>query len=67
VSCLAAENRELLIDALSVLPPKSVVGGYAIYFWARLPPGCEDDVHTVEFLVKHFGVLLVRCSVLADG
>ncbi|KAG1672270.1 hypothetical protein FOA52_004284 [Chlamydomonas sp. UWO 241] len=56
------KNRELLMDALSVLPPKSVVGGFAIYFWARLPPGCEDDVHTVEFLVKHFGVLLVPGS-----
>jgi len=54
-----AANRELVLDALGALPPGSVVGGFSIYFWIKLPGACSDDVITVEFLVKHFGVMLV--------
>ena len=51
-SRLCVVNRRLVWDALSVLPPGSVVGGFAIFFWAKLPPGCEDDVAAVEWIVQ---------------
>jgi len=59
-------NRQLLLDALSPLGSLgdgSIAGGEGgLYFWARLPPGCEDDGKTVEWLVRHAGVCLVPGS-----
>ncbi|GAX86488.1 hypothetical protein CEUSTIGMA_g13897.t1, partial [Chlamydomonas eustigma] len=47
------ENRQLIADALmSTLGPENVFGGYAIFFWAKLPAGCKDDVLAVQWLVK---------------
>ena len=41
-----------MLDALAPLG-KGVVGGQgAIYYWARLPSGCQDDQRVVEWLVK---------------
>lgn len=40
-----------------------VAGGEgALYLWAKLPPGCENDVAAVEWLVKAAGVCLVPGS-----
>jgi hypothetical protein len=39
-----------------------VVGGQAIYFWARLPPAQQDDNAVVEWLVRNHGVCVVPGS-----
>ena len=40
----------------------SVTGGDAIYWWATLPPGCEDDGAVVRWLVAKHGVAVVPGS-----
>eukprot|EP00798_Chlamydomonas_sp_ICE-L_P032457 gene32457-31069_t len=59
-------NRAALVDALSplgTLGGGSVAGGEgAIYLWARLPPGCEDDQSVVTWLVKKHGVCVIPGS-----
>lgn len=60
-----AGNREALIDALSPLGSLgSGVGGGegAIYLWARLPEGCEDDEAVVGWLVREHGVCVIPGS-----
>ena len=53
-------NRAALLDALSPLGAGSVVGGEgAIYLFARLPPGCEDDEAVVQWLVRRHRVCLI--------
>ncbi|KAL4428806.1 hypothetical protein ABPG77_005244 [Micractinium sp. CCAP 211/92] len=53
-------NRQAIIDALSPLGPGSVLGGEgAIYFFARLPEGCEDDEAVVRWLVRKHKVCLI--------
>ena len=49
-----AENRLLVWDALSPLGPGRVFGGFAIFFWAKLPDSCKDkdDKKVVEWLVQ---------------
>lgn len=58
-----AGNRKLVLDALSPLGKVGqgmVAGGEgAIYFWIKLPPGCEDDVVAIEWLVKYAGECFV--------
>ena len=49
---LCVVNRRHVWDALSVLAPGSVVGGFAIFFWAKLPTGCEAAVAAVEWIVQ---------------
>lgn len=34
----------------------------AIYLWAKLPPGCEDDDAVVAWLVKQHGVTVIPGS-----
>ena len=58
-------NRAALLDALTPLGSlgAGVAGGEgAIYLWARLPPGCEDDEAVVEWLVKRHGVCVIPGS-----
>lgn len=58
-------NRAALMDALSPLGTlgDGISGGEgAIYLWARLPAGCEDDAAVVEWLVRRHGVCLIPGS-----
>mmetsp|Transcript_11719 Transcript_11719/g.20849 ORF Transcript_11719/g.20849 Transcript_11719/m.20849 type:complete len:164 (+) Transcript_11719:3-494(+) len=60
-----AHNRELLLAALEPLGTlgNGIMGGEgAIYFWARLPPGCEDDMRAVEWITHKHGVCMVPGS-----
>lgn len=53
------------MDALSPLGTlgDGVAGGEGgIYFWARLPPGCEDDAAVVQWLTLTAGVCVVPGS-----
>lgn len=58
-----SSNREAILDALSPLADgtnSGVAGGEgAIYFWAKLPQGCEDDEAVVSWLVKEHKVCVV--------
>ncbi|KAF5832654.1 putative aspartate aminotransferase [Dunaliella salina] len=58
------KNRELLLDALSPLGTlcNGIYGGEALYFFAKLPHGCEDDLEAMKWLVKHAGVCIVPGS-----
>lgn len=59
------DNRNAILDALSPLGSlgNGIAGGEgAIYLWARLPRGCEDDVAVVEWLVKKHKVCLIPGS-----
>ncbi|PNH07737.1 Aspartate aminotransferase [Tetrabaena socialis] len=58
----AEANRSLLRSALAPLEPHVVGGEGAIYLWARLPPGCEDDRAVVEWLVAQAGVCVIPGS-----
>ena len=53
-SICVAGNRLLVWDALSPLGPGRVFGGFAIFFWAKLPDSCRDtdDKRVVEWLVQ---------------
>ncbi|KAK9815338.1 hypothetical protein WJX72_001946 [[Myrmecia] bisecta] len=56
-------NKDVLIDALSPLGAlgHGVAGGEgAIYLWAKLPDGCEDDEAVVEWLVQQHRVCLIQ-------
>ncbi|GAB4819316.1 hypothetical protein N2152v2_006362 [Parachlorella kessleri] len=58
-------NRAAIIDALTPLGTLgSGVGGGegAIYLWARLPPGCEDDEAVAAWLVRKHKVCLIPGS-----
>ncbi|KAK9809123.1 hypothetical protein WJX72_009699 [[Myrmecia] bisecta] len=57
-------NRELLLDALSPLGRlgSGVYGDGAIYLWARLPPGCEDDEAVVAWMVRRHRVAVIPGS-----
>jgi aspartate/methionine/tyrosine aminotransferase len=58
-------NREAVADALSPLGElgDGVAGGEgAIYYWGRLPPGCEDDEAVVEWLIREHGVCVIPGS-----
>ncbi|CAL5223689.1 g6241 [Coccomyxa viridis] len=58
-------NRGTIIDALSPLGAmgSGVAGGEgAIYLWAKLPEGCEDDEAVVEWLVREHGVCVIPGS-----
>lgn len=57
-----AENRAALAGALRPLGPGAAGGEGAIYLWARLPAGCEDDVMVVEWLVARHGVCVIPGS-----
>ncbi|EFN55891.1 hypothetical protein CHLNCDRAFT_94487 [Chlorella variabilis] len=58
-----AGNRAALIDALSPLGTSNIVGGEgAIYLFAKLPDGCEDDDAVVEWLVRRHKVCLIPGS-----
>lgn len=52
------------MDALSPLGKSGhgIVGGSALYFWAKLPKGCEDDEAVVEWLIKKHGVCVIPGS-----
>lgn len=57
------ENLRLAFDALSPLGKGSVKGGEgAIYLWAKLPEGCEDDRAAVSWLIEKFGVAVIPGS-----
>jgi aspartate/methionine/tyrosine aminotransferase len=58
-------NRNAILDALSPLGTlgDGIAGGEgAIYLWARLPDGCEDDGAVVEWLVRRHKVCLIPGS-----
>ncbi|KAG1677998.1 hypothetical protein FOA52_000793 [Chlamydomonas sp. UWO 241] len=60
-------NRAAVLDALSPLASKAgggmVAGGEgAIYFWARLPAGWEDDTRVFEWLVRRHKVCVIPGS-----
>ncbi|CAL8463420.1 g2954 [Coccomyxa elongata] len=58
-------NKDMLINALSPLGDlgNGIAGGEgAIYLWARLPKGCEDDEAVVEWLVREHAVCLIPGS-----
>lgn len=56
-------NREALVDALSPLGQENVVGGEgAIYLFAKLPEGCEDDNAVVQWLVMKHKVCIIPGS-----
>lgn len=61
-----AGNRAALIDALSPLGELGggrVAGGEgAIYLWASLPEGCEDDEAVVAWLIREHGVCVIPGS-----
>ncbi|KAL3139126.1 putative uncategorized biosynthetic cluster, variant 2 [Trebouxia sp. C0010 RCD-2024] len=61
-----AKNREAILDALSPLAcgkDSGAAGGEgAIYFWAKLPSGCEEDEAVVSWLVKEHKVCVVPGS-----
>jgi len=56
------ENREAVLDALT---PLGTIGSGiadakgAIYLWAALPPGCEDDEAVVAWLVREHKVCVI--------
>ena len=52
-------NRTALMRALSPLGSGVSAGEGAIYLWARLPPGCEDDEAVVEWLVRKHRVCVI--------
>jgi aspartate/methionine/tyrosine aminotransferase len=53
----------VLREALSPLGEDAIAGGEgAIYFFVRLPPGCDDDVAVNEWLVREAGVCTVPGS-----
>ena len=54
-----APSRAAVAAALAPLGPAAVAGGDAIYFWARLPPGCEDDEAVVRWMVAAHRVAAV--------
>lgn len=58
-------NKKLVMDALSPLNAtgSGVTGGEgAIYYWAQLPQGCEDDEKVIEWLLCKFGVCVIPGS-----
>ncbi|KAK9839419.1 hypothetical protein WJX81_001094 [Elliptochloris bilobata] len=61
-----AGNREVLVDALAPLarlgPDYLAASEGAIYLWAKLPPGCEDDEAVVAWLVRAHGVCIIPGS-----
>ena len=56
-----AENRQLAVDALSVLGSENLVGDAAIYLFAKLPDGLDDTV-VVERLIKEHKVTTIPGS-----
>eukprot|EP00884_Botryococcus_braunii_P010138 jgi/Botrbrau1/19125/Bobra.0077s0037.1 len=58
------DNRGALLDALKPLGDlgKGVWGGDAIYFWAALPPGCEDDRPIVKWMLHKHRVIVIPGS-----
>jgi katanin p60 ATPase-containing subunit A1 len=55
-------NRRVILEALVPIGSlgNGIAGGEgAIYLWARLPKGCEDDTRVVEWLVKKHKVCLI--------
>jgi aspartate/methionine/tyrosine aminotransferase len=57
-----AANRAAALDALAPLGTlgQGVAGGEAgIYYFARLPPGCEDDGRVLAWLVGAHGVCII--------
>ncbi|GJP38322.1 hypothetical protein CLOM_g22775 [Closterium sp. NIES-68] len=62
-----APNLEQARDALAVLTGPAVGGRVwggegAIYLWAKLPNGCEDDGAVVRWLVSEHGVVVIPGS-----
>ncbi|CAI5499295.1 unnamed protein product [Closterium sp. Naga37s-1] len=60
-------NLEQARDALAVLTGPGVGGRVwggegAIYLWAKLPEGCEDDGAVVRWLVSEHGVVVIPGS-----
>ncbi|EPS58633.1 hypothetical protein M569_16180, partial [Genlisea aurea] len=56
-------NRDIVLDALSPLGRGAVKGGEgAIYLWAKLPDGHEDDFEAVRWLARKHGVALLPGS-----
>ncbi len=55
-------NRNAVLDALSPVKEGVVGGEGAIYFWAKLPEGMEDDQRVVEWLVKRHRVCIIPGS-----
>jgi aspartate/methionine/tyrosine aminotransferase len=61
-------NRQALLDALSPLGSENIAGAEgAIYLWAKLPAGCNDDVAVVEWLVNKHKVCLIPGSSCGVG
>jgi aromatic aminotransferase len=55
-------NKQVILDALKPVGTlgNGIAGGEgAIYLWAKLPKGCENDTLVVEWLVKKHKVSLI--------
>ena len=58
-----AEQKALVLDALAPLGEGAVQGGSgAIYLFCKLPPGVDDDMAAVRYLVEAHGVCLIPGS-----
>ena len=57
------KNREIVLKALSPLGEGSVKGGEgAIYLWAKLPQGYNDDFEVVRWLANRHGIAVIPGS-----
>ncbi|KAI4355687.1 hypothetical protein L6164_004435 [Bauhinia variegata] len=57
------KNREIVLEALSPLGEGSVKGGEgAIYLWAKLPEGHDDDFKVVHWLAHKHGIAVIPGS-----
>jgi aspartate/methionine/tyrosine aminotransferase len=74
-ACLSAAGPAWVADRVAALAPSRaaaraalaplhphVWGGDAIYWWARLPPGCEDDWRVVRWMAAAHRVAVVPGS-----
>lgn len=57
------ENRSIVLSALECLGKENIAPSEgAIYIWAKLPQGCNDDDVVVEWLVKKHKVCVIPGS-----
>lgn len=58
------QNRQALLEALTPLGTlgDGIYGGDAIYVWARLPAGCQDDKAVVTWMVHTHKVSVIPGS-----
>lgn len=62
-----ARRRDLVVNALRAAGLQAEVPAAAIYVWARLPAGVEDDVHFTNELLAKTGVSLTPGSIFGPS